>query len=198
MNMLCLCGLLCVYGFFYLSYVNIFTCVNTLKANETFHDQRPVKLKRYRAARKCLSLSLSVSVCLCLRVVQCGRGVVVVVVCVWCVCVCVCSCVCVCVCAEKNVEKPVCGFKNASVCTFKTSQCVPAPRAHVFQHVRVEPVHTGTFRTYTRGTGVIASSAYHNLHTYGYHVLQTLHGHLATLKRVVMDVYRRLFEIASL
>ena len=37
------------------------------------------------------------------------------------------------------------------VCTFKTSSCVPAPRAHVFQHVRVVPVYTGTFWTDTRG-----------------------------------------------
>ena len=36
----------------------------------------------------------------------------------------------------------VCGFKNVTVCTFKTSPCVPAPRLHVFQHVRVLPVHT--------------------------------------------------------
>ena len=44
----------------------------------------------------------------------------------------------------ENVEKPVFGFKNASVCTFKTSPCMPAPRAHVLKHVRVVPVHTGT------------------------------------------------------
>ena len=30
-------------------------------------------------------------------------------------------------------------------CTFKTSPCVPAPRANVEQHVDVVPVHTGTF-----------------------------------------------------
>ena len=42
----------------------------------------------------------------------------------------------------------MCGFKNASVCTFKTSPCMPAPRAHVFQHVRVVYVlnrHTEAF-----------------------------------------------------
>ena len=44
----------------------------------------------------------------------------------------------------------VCGFKNASVCTFTTSPCMPAPRAHLFQHVRVVQVHTETL-TYTRG-----------------------------------------------
>ena len=40
---------------------------------------------------------------------------------------------------------PVCTFKNASVCTFKTSPCVPAPRPHVLPHAGVVPVHTGTF-----------------------------------------------------
>ena len=45
----------------------------------------------------------------------------------------------------------VCGVVSAwhaektSVCRFKTSPCVPAPRAHVVTHVRVVPVHTGTF-----------------------------------------------------
>ena len=38
-----------------------------------------------------------------------------------------------------------------SVCTFKTSPCMPAKRAHVFQHVRVMPVHAGRFWTYRRG-----------------------------------------------
>ena len=41
----------------------------------------------------------------------CVVCVVVVVVCVWCVCVCLCV-----LRVEKHVEKPVCGFKNASVC----------------------------------------------------------------------------------
>ena len=36
-------------------------------------------------------------------------------------------------------------IQNASVCTFKTSRWMPAPRAHEFQDVRVVPVHTGTF-----------------------------------------------------
>ena len=44
----------------------------------------------------------------------------------------------------------VCGTLKTPVCRFKTSPCVPAPRAHVETHVRVVPVHTGTFRTYTR------------------------------------------------
>ena len=40
----------------------------------------------------------------------------------------------------------VCGLEGEEgVCTFKTSPCVPAPRAHVEKHVDVVPVHTGTF-----------------------------------------------------
>ena len=66
-----------------------------------------------------LSVSLSLSVSLCLRVVLC---------CVLCLC-CVCGVVCG---AAWHAEK-------TSVCRFKTSPCVPAPRAHVV------PVHTGTF-----------------------------------------------------
>ena len=36
-------------------------------------------------------------------------------------------------------------IQNACVCTFKTSPCVPPPRAHVLPHVRVVRVHTVTF-----------------------------------------------------
>ena len=32
----------------------------------------------------------------------------------------------------------VCRFKNASVCTFRTSPCMPAARAHVEKHVHTE------------------------------------------------------------
>ena len=35
------------------------------------------------------------------------------------------------------------------VCTFKTSPCVPAPHPHVFTHVDVVLVHTGTFWLHT-------------------------------------------------
>ena len=38
---------------------------------------------------------------------------------------------------------------KTSVCRFKTSPCVPAPRPHVVTHVLVVPVHTGTYRIYT-------------------------------------------------
>ena len=70
----------------------------------------------------------SVSLHLCLRVLCCVllRRVV------WC-------CVCVVVCgAAWHAEK-------TSVCRFKTSPCVPAPRAYVLPHAGVVPVHTGTF-----------------------------------------------------
>ena len=36
-------------------------------------------------------------------------------------------------------------WKNASVCRFKTPPCMPATRAHAFEHVRVVPAYTGTF-----------------------------------------------------
>ena len=107
----------------------------------------------------CLSLflsSFSVSLCLCLCVSlslsPCGVVVLCGVVwCVWCVCVlcCVVCCVVLCVCGV------VCGAawhaeKTSSVCRFKTSPCVPAPRAHVLPHAGVVPVHRGTFSIYTR------------------------------------------------
>ena len=44
-------------------------------------------------------------------------------------------------------EGTVCTFKTLSVSRFQTSPCMPATRAHVFQHVRVVPVHTGTPHT---------------------------------------------------
>ena len=70
----------------------------------------------------------------------CVGGVVVVVVCVW----------------GRGGEREevlwcvvVCGTawhaEKTSVCRFETSPCVPAPRAHVFPHAGVVPVHTGTF-----------------------------------------------------
>ena len=40
--------------------------------------------------------------------------------------------------------------EKTSVCRFKTSLCVPAPRAHVSKHAGVVSVHTGTFCFYTR------------------------------------------------
>ena len=42
------------------------------------------------------------------------------------------------------------------VCPSKTSPCMPAPSAHVFQHVRVVPAHTGTFEC-THGDVLIVS-----------------------------------------
>ena len=43
-----------------------------------------------------------------------------------------------------SLLSPVCKLKTP-VRRFKTSPCVPAPRRHVVTHVRVVPVHTGTF-----------------------------------------------------
>ena len=100
--------------------------------------------------RSCL-LSLSVSHRLCLRVLlwwwwllRCA------VVCVWCCGVCVCVCAVRCVVCD-TLKNHVCRF-NVLVCTFNTSPCVPAPRAHMVYtcarsasiHGDVLNVHTGT------------------------------------------------------
>ena len=52
-----------------------------------------------------------------------------------------------CVCVRCGVARS----KRHPVCTFKTSPCVPAPRAHVETHVRVVPVYTGDVLKYTWG-----------------------------------------------
>ena len=96
-----------------------------------------------------MSLSASVSVSLCLRVVLWSCRCVVCCV-FWCVC---CG---VFVCALSwwrcgvSIQNLRVSIRNVPVCTFKTLPCVPAKRAHVETHVRVVPVHTVKFRTYTR------------------------------------------------
>ena len=137
---------------------------------------------------------------LCVLCVSC----VLCVLCVWCVCVLCCvvlccvvlccvvwcgvvwcgvvlCCVLCCVVLCCVVCGVVCGAawhaEKTSVCRFKTSPCVPAPRAHVLPHAGVVPEHTVTFRIYTRrflrrthggeegkegeGRGVTVSSADH-------------------------------------
>ena len=37
--------------------------------------------------------------------------------------------------------------EKTSVCRFKTSPCLPAPRAHVLPHAGVVLVHTGRFES---------------------------------------------------
>ena len=72
-------------------------------------------------------------------------------------------------------------MKNVTVCTFKASPCVPAPRAHVFQHVRVVPVHTGTFWIYGRRVFSACQAAPHttphktHTHTHTPQTTQTTH-----------------------
>ena len=77
-----------------------------------------------------VSLSVSVSVCCC-----CGGGGG----CGALLCVVLCCGVCVRCCGVCAVWCVVC---RVSV---QTSPCIPAPRAHVFQHVRVVPAYTGAF-----------------------------------------------------
>ena len=56
-----------------------------------------------------------------------------------------------------SLSRPRVLILNVSVCTFKTSPCMPAPRAHVFQHV-------GVVR-YTRGRFERTHGDVLNLHT---------------------------------
>ena len=91
-----------------------------------------------------LSLCASVSVSVCLRVLLWSSR-------------CVVSCVVVCVCVVVvlwrcgvSIQKPSVSIQSVPVCTFKTLPCVPAPRAHVFQHARVLKAHTEAFLTYIR------------------------------------------------
>ena len=72
-----------------------------------------------------------------------------------------------------HAENPVCRLKTLSVCRFETSPCMPATRAHAFQHVRVVPVHTGTFL---------------NLHTESVLSLHT--AVIASFNHNIVDVYR--------
>ena len=84
-------------------------------------------------------------------------------------------CVCVCVCCGtlkkrgKNrvwIQKRLRVYiQNVPVCTRTTRTCVTTCRRDAGTHGDVLNAHTG-------GQGVIASSAYQNLPTYGYHALQ--------------------------
>ena len=64
--------------------------------------------------------------------------------CVLCCGVCAVWCVVWCVLCG-TMKTPCVHPKRARVYVQKTSPCVPAPHAHVETHVRVVPVHTGTF-----------------------------------------------------
>ena len=80
----------------------------------------------------CLRVMLCVvwcGVCRCGRGVVGGRGVCLVFVCV---CVCLCVFVCCGTLKKKTWKNQYLASKSASVCTFKTSPCMPTPRAHVF------------------------------------------------------------------
>ena len=97
-----------------------------------------------------LSLFLSVSLCFCLSV---SVSVWWCVVCVLCGVLCRVVCVLCVVRVGVVVVVVVCGgvwcvvwhAEKTSVCRFKTSPCVPAPRPHVSKHAGVVAVHTGTF-----------------------------------------------------
>ena len=75
-----------------------------------------------------------------------------------------------------TLKNPRVSVQNVPLFTFKTSPCVHSRRAHVQTHVRVVPVHTGTFGTDTRRAGeVIVGSANQNLTTWCYHLTPEVH-----------------------
>ena len=85
-----------------------------------------------------LYLSLSVSLCPCLRVSLWS----------WC------------------VRAVWCVTLKTSVCTFKTSPCMQAPRAHAFQHVRVLPaIHGDVLNVHTE----VFSVTHHTARTHHDH-----------------------------
>ena len=84
-----------------------------------------------------LSLSLSVPVCPCLRVLLWWLLLCLVCMSLWSWC----------------VRAVWCGTLKTPVCTFKTSPCVPAPRAHAFQHTcgRGAGTHGDVLNVHTGG-----------------------------------------------
>ena len=99
-----------------------------------------------------LSVSVSLAVCLCLS--PCDVALV--------LCL-----VCVLGCWERRGT--VCTFKTPSCLDSKRPPCVPASRAHVFQHVRVVPAHT---------EGVL------NLHTGVLQRATAMHSHITTTRNI--------------
>ena len=103
-----------------------------------------ISLPLFRSCLLSLSVSLTVSVSVCC----CGGGggCCGAVLCVWCCGVCVCAVRCV-VC--DTLKNPVCRFK-VLVCTFNTSPCVPAPRAHmVYTCARSASIHGDVLNVHT-------------------------------------------------
>ena len=88
----------------------VFSCVVSLS------------LSSFSVFSLCLSLRVMLCVVLC-GVCRCGRGE-----CLVCVFVC-------CGTLKKTYNITYLASKIASVCTFKTSSCMPAPRAHVLKHM---------------------------------------------------------------
>ena len=118
---------------------------------------------------------MSVSLCLCLRVMLCV--VLCGVVSLWSWCCWWSWCVCVCLCVLRHAEKTWKNrvwiqkrlrvyIQNVPVCTGTTHTCVSTCARGAGTHGDVLNVHGHGAQ------GVIASSAYQNLPTYGFHGLQ--------------------------
>ena len=89
------------------------------------------------------------------------------------VCVCVCLCVCVFRHAEKTGEKPSIWLqKRLRVYIQNVSVYAGTTRTCVETCARGAGTHGGVFEATHGEQGVIVSSAYQNLPTFGYHVLQ--------------------------
>ena len=80
--------------------------------------------------------------------------------------------------AQEMSKSIVLPMKNVSVCTFKTSPCVPAPRAHMFQHVcawcqytrgRFERTHGDVLSGHTGFSRCHPTHTQHNTHTHTPH-----------------------------
>ena len=119
----------------------------------------------------CLRVTLRVVLCVMLFV-----GVHVVAVAVVVVVVCVCA-----------VWRVWCGTLKNPVCRFKTSPCVPAPRARDETHVRVVPVrtHGGGFNVHT------VPRPPPPLHPFPTHTDQTQHQRNITLRQTERERARR-------
>ena len=132
--------------------------------------------------------------------------------------------VCACfLCVSVSVQSCCCfvvSTQNVPVCTFRTSPCVPAPRAHVETHARVLPAYTVTFKNDTRcawvrGRGCRQPRVFHRKTVTFEHVerhldpmsgsclianflLTKIGSRRVSLAREVNQSYHRIFPISSL
>ena len=127
----------------------------------------PLSSSRFFSVSLSLSLSVPVSVWCC--VLWCVVCVVVVVVLLLVV---VCVCVCVAARWKKTWKKNRVCIQNVPVYAGTTRTCVSTCARGAGTHGDVLNLHTEDVLYIHGGQGVIVSSAYQNLPTYGHHVIQ--------------------------